>query len=179
MTLSGYSLLLLLVVIVGAAVLLRWVWRRPVPMGSLEGKSQGSGEAEEAVVTPRALMSSEEATLFNMVKLAVQDYFIVLAKIPLISLVTLEEKDEEAKKAVLRKIQQVRFDIVLIHPGTLKAHTVLHFQRPAPANRMIEERHRLVNTLLKAAEIERVDLDPGTAYSTDQIIELLGLSEEE
>ena len=163
----------------GAAVLLRWVWRRPVPMGSLEGKSQGSGEAEEAVVTPRALMSSEEATLFNMVKLAVQDYFIVLAKIPLISLVTLEEKDEEAKKAVLRKIQQVRFDIVLVHPGTMQAQKVLHIRRPSSTNPKVENRQRLVNTLLHAAGIERIDLDLETAYSRDQIIELLGLSDDE
>ncbi len=179
MELSGYSLFLLLAVIVGAAVLLQWVWRRPVAAESLVGTLQSSEEVEEATVTPRALMSSEEATLFNMVKLAVQDYFIVLAKVPLIFLVTLEEKDEEAKKAVLRKIQQVRFDIVLVHPGTMQAQKVLHIRRPSSTNPKMENRQRLVNTLLHAAGIERVDLDLEAAYSTDQIIELLRLSDDE
>ena len=156
---NGYSLFVLLAVIVGAAVLLRWVWHRPASSSPYDKKAPPGRDTDETIVTARTLMSSEEATLFNMVKLAVQDYYIVLAKIPLLSLIKLEEKDEEAKMAVLRQIRPIRFDIVLLHPGTLKTHKVLDIQRSASHHPQLQARYRLVETLLRAAEIERICLD--------------------
>ncbi len=176
---NGYSLIFLLTVIVGAAVVLRWIWRRPVTPSLHAGKGSPGKDAEETIVTARTLMSSEEATLFNMVKLAVQEYYIVLAKIPLLSLIKVEEKDEEAKMNVLRKIRPIRFDVVLLHPGTLKTHKVLDFQRATPANPQLQGRYRLVETLLKAAEIERITLDIERTYSPEEIMELVGLAEDE
>jgi hypothetical protein len=173
---NGLSLILLAGLVLGVVFLLQWIWRRPIPASSLPALSPESGEC---VVTPRPLMSPEEATLYNLIKLAAQDHMLVLAKMPILSVLSFGDKDEEARKTVMRTIQPVRCDVVLAHPGTLKAMTVITFQKgsPRPAGR--EDRDRLVDTLLKTGGIQPIVLQLNQTYSVEQLTELLGLAEEE
>jgi len=173
---NGLSLILLAGLVLGVVFLLQWIWRRPLSEGSLPALSPESGES---VVTPRPLMSPEEATLYNLIKLAAQDHLLVLAKMPILSVLSLGDKDEEARKAVMRTIQPVRCDVVLAHPGTLKAMTVITFQKSSPSAPGREDRDRLVDALLKAAGIRSITLQLNQPYSVDQLTELLGLTEEE
>lgn len=144
-------------------------------------------ESGETVVSPRQIFSSEEATLFNLVKLAVQDHFLVLGKLSLLQLVSFQDKDEDARRAVMRNLQSVRLDAVLIHPGTRQAQTVIRFgQEKGQAVRqgkdqagVVDERERLLGTVLKAAGIGLVELSVEHPYSVEQLIGLLGLAEEE
>ena len=178
MTQNGLSLILLAGLVLGAIFLLQWIWRRPgsLPAGALPALSP---ESAESVVTSRPLMSPEEATLYNLIKLAAEDHMLVLAKIPILSVLSLGDKDEEARKAVMRSIQPVRCDVVLAHPGTLKAMMVITFQKESPGAAGREDRDRLVDTLLKTAGIQPIVLHLNQAYSVDQLTELLGLAEEE
>lgn len=174
---NGLSVILLAGLVLGVIFLLLWIWRRPVsPASAVPALSLESGES---VVTARPLMSPEEATLYNLLKLAAQDHMLVLAKIPILSVLALGDKDEEARKAVMRSIQPVRCDVVLAHPGTLKAMTVITFQKESPGSGGREDRDRLVDTLLKAAGIQSIVLPLNQTYSVDQLTELLGLAEEE
>ncbi len=176
MSQNGLSLILLAGLVVGVIFLLQWVWRRPLAAGSLKDLTEESGESE---VTARPLMSPEEATLFNMVKLTAQDHFLVLAKIPILSVVSFIDKDEQARKTLMRSIQSLRLDVVLAHPGTLTASTVVKFQRIVPDTQNRDKRDRVVHTVLKAAGIKVIVLDLHQAYSVAQLTELLGLGEEE
>jgi hypothetical protein len=173
---NGLSLILLAGLVLGVTFLLQWIWRRPLPADSIPALSSESGES---VVTPRPLMAPEEATLYNLIKLAAQDHMLVLAKIPILSVLSFGDKDEEARKAVMRTIQPVRCDVVLAHPGTLKAMTIITFQKVPPSGAGREDRDRLVDTLLKAAGIQPIVLQLNQTYSVDQLTELLGLAEEE
>jgi hypothetical protein len=173
---NGLSVILLAGLVLGVIFLLQWIWRRPLPAGAVPALSQESGES---VVTSRPLMSPEEATLYNLIKLAAQDHMLVLAKMPILSVLSLGDKDEEARKAVMRSIQPVRCDVVLAHPGTLKAITVITFQKGSPDAAGREDRDRLVDTLLKAAGIQPIVLHLNQTYSVDQLTELLGLAEED
>lgn len=173
---NGLSLILLAGLVLGVIFLLQWIWRRPLPTDALPALSPDSGES---VVTPRLLMSPEEATLYNLIKLAAQEHMLILAKIPLLSVLSFVDKDEEARKAVMRSIQPVRCDVVLAHPGTLKAMTVVTFQKEIPGTTGREDRERLVEALLKAAGIQLITLQLNQTYSVDQLTQLLGLAEEE
>jgi hypothetical protein len=173
---NGLSVILLAGLVLGVIFLLQWIWRRPLPAGAVPALSQESGES---VVTSRPLMSPEEATLYNLIKLAAQDHMLVLAKMPILSVLSLGDKDEEARKAVMRYIQPVRCDVVLAHPGTLKAMTVITFQKRSSDAAGREDRDRLVDTLLKAAGIQPIVLQLNQTYSVDQLTELLGLAEED
>ncbi|HNP28970.1 MAG TPA: DUF2726 domain-containing protein [Nitrospirales bacterium] len=176
MSQNGLSLILLAGFMLGVVVLLRWIWRRPLPEGTLPALSS---ESVESVVTPRPLMSPEEATLYNLITLAARDHMLVLAKIPLLSVLSVVDKDEEARKAVMRTIQPVRCDVVLAHPGTLKVMTVITFNKDAFSLAGREERWRFVETLLKAAGIQSIGLQVSQTYSVEQLTGLLGLAEEE
>jgi hypothetical protein len=173
---NGLSLILLTGLVLGVIFLLQWIWRRPLSAGPVPALSPESGES---VVTSRPLMSPEEATLFNLIKLAAQDHMLVLAKMPILSILSLGDTDEEARKAVMRTIQPVRCDVILAHPGTLRAMTVITFQKDSPGAAGREDRDRLVNTLLKAAGIQPIVLQLTQTYSVDQLTQLLGLVEEE
>ena len=176
MSQDGLSLILLGGLVIGVIFLLQWIWRRPLAERALNVVPEESGETE---VTARMLMSPEEASLFNMVKLAAQDHFLVLAKIPILSVVSFLEKDEQAKRALMRSIQSVRLDVVLAHPGTLTASTVVKFQRISQEMPSRDKRGRVIHTVLKAAGIQAIDLDLNQTYSVEQLTELLGLREEE
>ena len=173
---EGLSLILLAGLVLGVGFLLLWIWRRPL---STDAEPPLSQDSAESVVTPRPLMSPEEATLYNLIKLAAQDHMLVLAKMPILSILSFGDKDEEARKTVMRTIQPVRCDVVLAHPGTLKAMTVITFQKDSPNAAGRESRERLVDTLLKAAGIQSMVLQLTQTYSVDQLIALLGLAEEE
>lgn len=176
MSQNSFSLMLLAGFILGAAFLLRWIWRRPLTAEVLPPLSPESGES---VVTARPLMSPEEATLYNLITLAARDHMLVLAKIPLLSVLSVVDKDEEARRAVMRTIQPVRCDVVLAHPGTLKVMTVITLDKETPNAARREDRDRFVETLLKAAGIQFIVLQVSQTYSVEQLTGLLGLAEEE
>ena len=176
MSQNGLSLILLAGFMLGVVFLLRWIWRRPLPAGVLPALNPESGES---VVTARSIMSPVEATLYNLISLAARDHMLVLAKIPLLSVLSVVDKDEEARKAAMRMIQPVRCDVVLAHPGTLKVTTVITLNKEVPLTAGREDRDRFVETLLKAAGIQSIILQTTQTYSVDQLTGLLGLAEEE
>lgn len=173
---NALSLILLAGFMLGVVFLLRWIWRRPIPAGVLPELKPESGES---VISARSIMSPEEATLYNLITLAARDHMLVLAKIPLLSVLSIVDKDEEARKAAMRTIQPVRCDVVLAHPGTLKVMTVITLNKEVPGTEGREDRDRFVETLLKAAGIQSIVLQVSQTYSVEQVTGLLGLAEEE
>lgn len=176
MSQNGYSLILLGAFVLVVIFLLQWIWRRPSSADRLPIPHLESGDTE---VSPRPLMSPEEATLYNLITLAAQDSLLVLAKVPILNILSLGDKDEEARKAVMRAIQPVRCDVILAHPGTLKARTVIFFQKETPEAPGRGDRDRLVDTLLKAAGIQPVLLHLNQPYAVEQLSTMLRLDEEE
>ena len=174
--LHGWSVAFLALLVVGVGFLLSWIWRRPL---SSETPGKEMADTEDTTVSPRAVFSPDEATLFNLVRLAVQEEFLVLAKLPLLQVVSFQDKDEEARKSVMRMIQQVRFDILLVHPGTRQTQIVIRVQKGKEETSSIDDRERLVGTVLKAANIRLVVLYLEQTYSVEQLVKLLGLADEE
>ncbi len=175
MSTSGLSVFFLIILLLGVVFLLHWVWRRPIPTGSSPPILSESSDSE---VTPRALMTAEEATLFNLIRLAAQDYFLVLVKLPVLQVVLVQDTDELARKTLMRTIQSVRLDVVLVHPGSLQTETVVHFQKDEES-KQVETRDQVVETVLKAAGIKVVELRLDQSYSVEQVMAKLGLEEEE
>jgi len=173
---NGLSIFLLVALLLGVIFLLQWVWRRPLPQEALLPLTS---ESRDSDVTARPLMTAEEATLFNLIRLAAQDYFLVLVKLPVLQVVSVADKDEEARKALMRSIQPIRLDVVLAHPGTLQTVTVVHFQKEEQEGQRPEKRDQVVDTVLKAAGINVVVLRLNQSYSVDHVTALLGLAEAE
>ncbi len=171
---NGLSFLFLILLVLGGVFLLQWIWRRPLTKEAVLDVISGSRECE---VTPKPLMTPEEATLFNLIRLAAHDYLLVLVKLPILQVVSVVDQDEEARKALMRTIQPVRLDVVLAHPGTLQTTTVVKFQKNE--QEQPEKRVHVVDTVLKAAGINVVVLHLDQTYSVEHVTKLLGLAEEE
>ncbi len=176
MSQSGLSLFSLAALLLGVVFVLQWVWRRPLAKDAFSDGTSDSGESE---VTARAIMTPEESTLFNLVRLAAQDYFLVLVKMPILQVISVTDNDEEARKALMRRIQSARLDVVLAHPGTLQTVTVIHFQKNEEQQHRIEKRAQIVDTVLKAANITVVRLQVNQSYSVEQVVQILGLADDE
>ena len=174
---NGISFLFLAALLLVVVFLLQWIWRRPLKSEMIDGVAADSSESE---VTPRPLMTPEEATLLNVIRLAAQDYFLVFVKLPVLQVISVADHDEEARKALMRTIQPVRLDVVLAHPGTLESTIVVIFQKQENGEgARLEKREHVVGTVLKAAGIKVVVLALGQTYSVEDVMGLLGLAEDE
>lgn len=171
---TGLSIVLLAVLLLVVVFLLQWAWRRP-----LAKEPALASDSCESEVTARSLMTAEEATLFNLIRLAAQDYYLVLVKLPVLQVVSVVDKDEAARKALMRTIQPVRLDVVLAHPGTLQTMTVVKFQKNGEEGKQPEKREQVVDTVLKAAGINVVVLHLTQTYSVEHVTKILGLAEDE
>ena len=173
---NGMSFILLAGLILGVVFLLQWVWRRPLSKGATLNEIPEPGES---VVTAKSLMTPEEATLFNLIKLVAQDHLLVLGKLPILHVISVADQDEEARKALMRTIQPVRLDVVLVHPGTLQTNTVVKFQKSGQEVQRPEKRDQVVDTVLKAAGITVIVLHLNQTYSVEHLTALLGFAEDE
>ncbi len=173
---NGLSFFFLAGLLLAVVFLLQWVWRRPLANETVHDMTLNSSDCE---VSARPLMSPEEATLLNLIRLAAQDYFLVFVKLPILQVVSVVDKDEEARKALMRSIQPVRLDVVLVHPGTLQSTMVVIFQKQDGEGQQSEKREQVVSTVLKAADIKVVMLHLGQTYSVEHVMGELGLMEDE
>ena len=125
-------------------------------------------------IKPQSVLTSTEASFYNVLRLAVQDRYLVLAQVPLWCLIDVEAPSREVFKGFLNKIALKRVDFVLIHPGTLSVAKVVELEVPtsSPQRQM---RDRLVQAVFKAAGIEVVRLKTDHSFTVPALAELLGL----
>lgn len=148
----------------------------------LESRGPHSASRDTAVpdqieVAPRAVLTTAEATIFNLLYLAARDSFLILAKVPLRSLVKLVTEDDTAKKMLARQLQKCTIDFVLLHPGSLTpAKIIMVDDRESLADRAAGQ--SLVESLCREAHVDVIRLSPTATYTVPQLIGLLGLEEE-
>ena len=164
------------VVLIALVVLILWIiWTRPLPSShrTMDAEYLPGGPA----VNSRPLLSKTEATLLNLIRLAVQDNYLVFAKLPLMGVISITEEEEAARKTILKSIRGVRVDVALIHPGTLCSVKVIQFVEDEESPTEAKDRTRVVDSILQAAGIEIVRLDLHTTYTVAKLVDLLGLGE--
>ncbi len=73
---------------------------------------------------PQPLLTDTELLLYNLIRLAVEDHYLVFARVPLWSIVSVEAEGK-IRLQVLRQIALKQLDFVLVHPGTKVAEQVV------------------------------------------------------
>jgi hypothetical protein len=124
---------------------------------------------------PQPLMSTAEASLYNLIRLAVQDRYLLFAQVPVWCLVEIQATDREARAAFLSKIALRRVSFVLAHPGTLAAALVVDLDDQSPSSVQGQARERLVQAVCQTAGIELVRLNLQRSYTVPQLASLLDL----
>ncbi len=163
-----------LLISVGAVIVFGLIWRAWAVRrtGRVQAATCAIPQGVSFVAQP--LLTEAEAFLYNLIRLAVQDRFLVFAQVPLWCLVDISTEDRRARSAVLGKLALKRADFVLVHPGTRTVVKVVELDEPlsSPHRR---ERDRLVEQVLQAAGIACIRLKTQRSYTVPALSSLLGL----
>ncbi|MEW6542786.1 MAG: DUF2726 domain-containing protein [Nitrospirota bacterium] len=133
---------------------------------------------EGLILQAQPVLTETEASFYNLLRLAVQDQYLVFAQVPLWCLVDIGGSDRATRTAFLNRIALKRVDFLLLHPGTLTVAKVVELDDQTRTTPQKRERDRLVEGILQKAGLELVRLDARMAYTVPALAELLGTAEE-
>lgn len=136
---------------------------------------QGAGIPPAVRLVPQPLMTDAEAALYNMMRMAVQEQFLLFAQVPLWCLIDIRADDPQERVALLKEIAFRRAQFVLVHPGTLQVSKVVEIDDQGEASPQKEARDRLLDEVFARARIPIVRLNKGTEYSVAALAGLLGV----
>lgn len=126
-------------------------------------------------VRAQPLLTKDEAAFYNLLKLTVQDRYLVLAQVPVWCLVDVHTKDPKARAAFLNRIALRRVDFVLVHPGTLATEKIIELDDPALPTAQKEARNKLIDGVFKEAGIPLVRLQNPGSMTVPALTAALGL----
>jgi len=136
--------------------------------------------AEEALFPAGLTMEADEvlteteALLYNVMRLAVQDRYLVFPKVPVWALVNTQAMDKETRATFLRKVAFKRVDFALVHPGERTVAKVVDLEADDEPTPQRVARNRQVDAVCQAAGIEVVRLKAQPSYSVPELAVRLG-----
>jgi hypothetical protein len=141
----------------------------------------GAGDLIPAGLSIRRqpVLTEQEALYYNLLRLTVQDQYLLFAQVPLWCLLEITGSDRQARAVMLNRIALKRVDFALVHPGSLALAKVIELDDPTMTSDRKQARDRLVEALFAAADVELIRLDLQHRYTVPQLAELLGLASEE
>lgn len=141
--------------------------------------NQLSSIPNRMTIHPRPLMTKPEAAFYNLLCLAVRDSYLIFAKLPVWSVITINAKDHADRRALLKTIRHSLLDFVLVHPGTMTPTKIVRLDQAQEKFHQYEERNRLIHAVFQAAGIESVTVQAQATYTVPHIATLLGLQTDE
>lgn len=128
-------------------------------------------------ITSAPLLTEADVFLYNLMRMAVQDHYLVFAQVPLWSFVSIEAMGK-AQWQVLNHMALKRVDFVLVHPGSRQVEQVVQIEDGSPRPHQAERR-RVIESVLDAAGIKLVKVRSQKSYTIPDLAALLGLDVEE
>lgn len=156
-------------------------------LGSLAWESFGrrrsttstNGQPAGMTFVPKPLLTDHEAQLYNLLRLAVEDRYLLFTQIPLWSLVDLRLPSRTPPVESLRELALKRATFVLVHPGSRLVEKVVQVERPIPDDLPEGSQDGLFESALRAAGVQVVGLSPQHVYTVPGLMTLLDLAEPE
>ena len=158
---------------VGVLVLL--LWKRSPSSDKVKG--QGPVLPAGTKVGPAPLLTEQEVLLYNLIRLAVQDRYLVFSQVPLWAFVRIEAVGEVRAQA-FRQIALKRVAFVLVHPGTRQVEQVVQVEDVTSRGGQ-ESRQRVIESVLDAAGIKLVTLRVQKSYTVPALASILGCGPED
>src|SRR4029077_8532706 len=100
------------------------VWRLKVSSSTGPVRQETFVLPPGVTLRPQPLLTDTDLLLYNLIRLAVEDHYLVFARVPLWSVVSVEA-EATARSQVWRNIALKQLDFVLAHPGTKAAEQVV------------------------------------------------------
>jgi hypothetical protein len=157
-------------------------------LGSLAWESFGrrrspgpSSDGPPAGITfvAKPLLTDQEVQLYNLLRMAVEDRYLLFTQIPLWSLLDLRLPSGTPPAETLRELALQRATFVLVHPGSRLVEKVVQVERQAPNDLFGESQNAMFESALRAAGVQLVRLSPLHAYTVPGLVTVLDLAEPE
>jgi Protein of unknown function (DUF2726) len=129
-------------------------------------------------LSPQALFTDAELLLYNLIRMAVQDRYLVFAQVPLWSFLSVEGEGKP-RTYVLRHLALKRADFVLVHPGSRVVEQVVQLDADPSAGSGDRARRHEIQRIVQAAGIRFMTLKAQPTYTVQELEQLLGVSEAE
>jgi hypothetical protein len=140
-------------------------------------ESQSSGLPPGVVVRSTPVLTEAEVVLYNLLRLAVQDHYLIFAQVPLLSFVSVEFTGQ-ARVQVLNQMALKRVDFVLVHPGSRQVEQVVQIDDGFTTASQTE-RQRVIQLAVEAAGIKLVTLQAQKSPGVADLVAILGLAGDE
>ena len=160
------------------AFLVFLIWRLRVSSASGPVSKETFVLPPGVTLRPQPLLTDTDLLLYNLIRLAVEDHYLVFARVPLWSVVSVEAEGK-ARSQVLRQIALKQLDFVLVHPGTKVAEQVVLIEEGVPPQPLEVTRRRETHAVLQAAGITLTTLKSHTSYTVPQLAQLFGVGDDE
>jgi Protein of unknown function (DUF2726) len=125
-------------------------------------------------LSAQPFMTKAEAAFYNVLRLTVQDEYLLFAQVPLWCLVNVEAVRPKLRLDFLGQIALKRLDFVLVHPGTLTVAKVIEMEEDPPSTQR-QTRNQLVEDTLKVVGIDVVRLTLNRIYTIPDLAAALDI----
>jgi hypothetical protein len=165
-------------VMIGAGVVLLLniiLWWKLTPSSSAATRKQGPLVPSGVTITAQPPLTDTDVYFYNLLCLAVQDQYLVLAQVPLWCLVDVQAVDAKARAQVFSRMALKRVDFVLVHPGTRGVEAVVQLVQTTTGSVKQQQGDRLVETVLQMARLKLFKLKVQESYTVPDLAKLLGM----
>ncbi len=128
---------------------------------------------------PKPLMTDREVQIYNLLRMAVEDRYLLFTQIPLWCLLDLRLPPGTPRVDVLRGLALKRATFVLVHPGSRLVEKVVQVERGAPEDLPDGSPDAIFESALRAAGVQLVRLHEQDAYTVPGLVAALDLAEPE
>lgn len=129
-------------------------------------------------LSPTPLLGEDEVALYNLLRMVVQERYLVFAKVPLGSFLTVDAVGGKERIQVLRHLALKRVDFALVHPGSRQVEQVVQIEPQSPELHQMESQH-IIESLLDTAGIKLRKLQAKKTYPLAHLATRLEIAAEE
>jgi hypothetical protein len=128
-------------------------------------------------VTLKPLLSEAQARFYNLLRLAVEDRYLVLAHVPLWCVVNAPMPESGGRLPLLSQLALKRATFVLVHPGTRLAEKVVDWKGENGTESAGERADPLLEAVLKPAGVQLVTIHAADSHTVADLIALFNLGD--
>jgi len=161
-----------------AASLALLLWRIFSRWSSNTGRPTPFSLPLGVILRSEPILTERELLLYNLIRLAVEDRYLLFAQVPLWSFLSVDA-DGDSRTQVLRHLALKRADFILVHPGSRMVEQIVQLEEDSSADPNGAARGREVQRAALAAGIRVTTLKVQPTYTVQQLEQLLGVSDPE
>jgi Protein of unknown function (DUF2726) len=167
--------LVLLVTIVTLIIFSIWWYRRRLRRSKKDVSR--SVMPSDVTLSPTPLLAEDEVALYNLLRMVVQERYLVFAKVPLGSFLAVDAGGKE-RVQVLRHLALKRVDFALVHPGSRQVEQVVQIEPQSPELHQMESQ-QIIESLLDTAGIKLRKLQAKRTYPLAHLATRLEITADE